>query len=57
MGAPMARDDLATGHLIRLFPEINVISLLIYFGAYRPACTGPPKLVTLLDRSHKKVAT
>lgn len=34
----MVRDDLASGHLIRLFPEIHFNSPLAYYVVYRPEC-------------------
>ena len=41
----MARDDLAAGRLVRLFPEINCASDLAYYVVYRPECASLPKLV------------
>jgi LysR family transcriptional regulator, glycine cleavage system transcriptional activator len=45
----MARDDLATGRLVRLFPEIEFASRLAYYVVYRPECGGLPKLVAFRD--------
>lgn len=45
----MARDDLASGRLVRLFPEISVASELAYYIVYRPECSGLPRLTTFRD--------
>lgn len=45
----MARDDLAAGRLVRLFPEIHVASSLAYYVIYRPECASLPKLVAFRD--------
>jgi LysR family transcriptional regulator, glycine cleavage system transcriptional activator len=45
----MARDDLAAGRLIRLFPHIDCTSELAYFVVYRPECASLPKLVAFRD--------
>lgn len=45
----MARDDLAAGRLVRLFPEIQVASSLAYYVIYRPECASMPKLVAFRD--------
>lgn len=34
----LARDDLAAGRLVRLFPQITVPSALAYYVVYRPEC-------------------
>lgn len=41
----MARDDIATGRLIRLFPEIALASPLAYYAVYRPECASLPRLM------------
>ena len=41
----MARDDLAAGRLVRLFPDIKFASTLAYYVVYRPECAALPKLV------------
>lgn len=41
----MARDDIAAGRLVRLFPEIEFVSTLAYYVVYRPECAHLPKLV------------
>jgi len=45
----MARDDLASGRLVRLFPEITVPSALAYYVIYRPECAALPKLAAFRD--------
>lgn len=45
----MARSDLATGHLVRLFPEITFPSPLAYYAVYRPECSSKPGLVAFRD--------
>lgn len=45
----MAHDDLATGRLVRLFPEISFASALAYYVVYRPECTGLPRLAAFRD--------
>ena len=45
----MAHDDLASGRLVRLFPEISVPSELAYYVIYRPECASLPKLTTFRD--------
>lgn len=45
----MARDDLASGRLVRLFPEISVASELAYYVVYRPECASLPRLATFRD--------
>lgn len=45
----MARDDLSSGRLVRLFPEIAFPSPLAYYVVYRPECSTKPKLVAFRD--------
>lgn len=45
----MARDDLATGRLVRLFPDIDCSSALAYYVVYRPECASLPRLVAFRD--------
>ncbi|GLU31581.1 transcriptional regulator GcvA [Trinickia caryophylli] len=45
----MANDDLATGRLVRLFPEIEFASPMAYYVVYRADCSGLPKLVAFRD--------
>ncbi|EMN5127515.1 transcriptional regulator GcvA [Paraburkholderia sp. LEh10] len=50
----MARDDLATGRLVRLFPEITYASPLAYYIVYRDECSGLAKLVAFRDWLRKE---
>ena len=45
----MARDDLSSGRLVRLFPEISFPSPLAYYVVYRQECSAKPKLVAFRD--------
>ncbi|MBN8232459.1 transcriptional regulator GcvA [Corallococcus macrosporus] len=45
----MARDDLAAGRLVRLFPEVEFASVLAYYVVYRPECATLPKVVAFRD--------
>lgn len=45
----MARDDLSSGRLVRLFPEISFPSPLAYYVVYRQECSSKPKLVAFRD--------
>jgi LysR family transcriptional regulator, glycine cleavage system transcriptional activator len=45
----LAHDDLAAGRLVRLFPEIEVVSALAYFVVYRPESAALPRLVAFRD--------
>jgi LysR family glycine cleavage system transcriptional activator len=45
----MAGDDLASGRLVRLFPEVACLSKLAYYIVYRPECNGLPRLVAFRD--------
>lgn len=45
----MARDDLAAGRLVRLFPEIEFTSALAYYVVYRAECASLPKLAAFCD--------
>ena len=45
----MARDDLAAGRLVRLFPEREVASGLAYYIVYRPESAQQPRLVAFRD--------
>jgi LysR family glycine cleavage system transcriptional activator len=47
--SPMARDDLAAGRLVRLFPDIEFASALAYYVVYRPECATLPRLVAFRD--------
>lgn len=45
----MARDDLAAGRVVRLFPDISFVGALAYYIVYRPENAGLPRLVTFRD--------
>jgi LysR family glycine cleavage system transcriptional activator len=45
----MAHDDVASGRLVRLFPEIAFASALAYYVVYRPECASLPRLVAFRD--------
>lgn len=45
----MARDDLAAGRLVRLFPNLTLTSELAYYVVYRPECCALPKLAAFRD--------
>lgn len=45
----MAHDDVSTGRLVRLFPEIDFASALAYYVVYRSECARLPKLVGFRD--------
>lgn len=51
----MARDDLSSGRLIRLYPSINVASSLAYFLVYRPECFSLPRLQAFRSWLNKEV--
>lgn len=45
----MARDDVAAGRLVRLFPEIQFTSPLAYYVVYRAECASLPRLVAFKE--------
>lgn len=45
----MAHDDLATGRLVRLFPEITLASPMAYYIVYRAECSSLLKLTAFRD--------
>ncbi|WP_109505134.1 transcriptional regulator GcvA [Pseudomonas aeruginosa] len=45
----MARDDLAAGRLVRLFPHISFESALAYYVVYRPECASLPSQKAFRD--------
>lgn len=45
----MARDDLAAGRVLRLFPEIRLVSGLAYYIVYRPESAGSPQMTAFRD--------
>lgn len=52
----MARDDLAAGRLIRLFPAISFVSSLAYYIVYRPECANLPRLTAFREWLLKEAA-
>jgi LysR family glycine cleavage system transcriptional activator len=50
----MARDDLLSGRLVRLFPEITFASPLAYYVVFRPDCATLPRLVAFRDWLHRE---
>lgn len=45
----MAREDLGSGRLVRLFPHTEYSSALAYFVVYRPDCASLRKLTAFRD--------
>lgn len=45
----MAHDDLTTGRLVRLFPDVTFASPLAYYVIYRAECSGLPRLMAFRD--------
>ena len=45
----MAHDDLKTGRLMRLYPEMKCTSVLAYYIVYRDECHTLPKLLAFRD--------
>ncbi len=45
----MAHDDLTTGRLVRLFPDVTFASPLAYYVIYRAECSGLPRLIAFRD--------
>jgi len=45
----MARDDVAAGRLVRLFPQVEFASALAYYVVYRPECASLPRLQAFRD--------
>ncbi|WP_454691674.1 transcriptional regulator GcvA [Achromobacter aloeverae] len=45
----MARDDLASGRLVRLFPGIGLALDVAYYVVYRPECAGLPRLAAFRE--------
>jgi len=40
----MVEDDLKSGRLVRLCPEVSLASPLAYYLVYRPGCDSLPKI-------------
>ncbi|RFU49256.1 transcriptional regulator GcvA [Paraburkholderia sp. DHOC27] len=53
----LARDDLASGRLIRLFPKITLPSELAYYIVYRKECADLPRLAAFRTWLHDEVAS
>lgn len=45
----MARDDIAAGRLIRIFPKVKVTSSLAYYVVYRTERSSLPRLIAFRD--------
>ncbi|SAK58815.1 LysR family transcriptional regulator [Caballeronia hypogeia] len=45
----MARDDIAAGRLVRLFPDLRMTSALAYYVVYRPECATLRRLAAFRD--------
>jgi LysR family glycine cleavage system transcriptional activator len=52
----MARDDLAAGRLVRLFPEITFASPLAYYIVYRADCSNLPRVAAFREWLLKEAA-
>ncbi len=52
----MARDDLASGRLVRLFPEVSFLSTLSYYVIFRPECAALPGLAAFRDWLQQEAA-
>lgn len=51
----MAQDDLASGRLVRLFPQISSAATLAYYIVYRPECAALPKVARFRQWLHETV--
>ena len=51
----MAKDDLAAGRLVRLFPDIYFESPLAYYVIYRPECAALPRVQAFKNWLFKEV--
>lgn len=45
----MAHDDLAAGRLVRLCPDVKLVSPLAYYVVHRPECASLPKVAAFRD--------
>ena len=52
----MARDDLTSGRLVKLFPEIALVSPLAYYVVYRAECSSLPRLRAFRDWLFEQVS-
>ncbi len=53
----LARDDLASGRMLRLFPDVTRPSALAYFVVYWKECASLPKLVAFCEWLLNEAAT
>lgn len=53
----MAGDDVATGRLVRIFPQIRFVSDLAYYVVYRPESANLPRLVAFREWLLAEAAT
>ena len=53
----MAREDVASGRLVRLFPQLSVAAALAYYIVYRPESASLPKVVSFRAWLHKEAQT
>lgn len=52
----LVHDDIVSGRLVRLFPELTVASSLAYYVVYRPECAGRPRLACFKEWLFEEVA-
>lgn len=52
----MAREDILSGRLVRLFPELEFSSPFSYYVVYRPECASLPRLMAFRTWLQKEVA-
>jgi LysR family glycine cleavage system transcriptional activator len=53
----MAREDLAAGRVVRLFPRVKFSSALAYYVVYRAECSSLPRLMAFRDWLISEAAT
>ncbi|WP_448122283.1 LysR substrate-binding domain-containing protein [Xanthomonas arboricola] len=51
----MAQDDVASGRLVRLFPELSAAATLAYYVVYRSESASLPKVVRFKQWLHEQV--
>ncbi|MDY0744668.1 transcriptional regulator GcvA [Paucibacter sp. R3-3] len=53
----MAQEDVQSGRLVRLFPEVSLVSPLAYYVVYRDDCAGLPRVAAfrewLAEEAHR----
>jgi LysR family glycine cleavage system transcriptional activator len=52
----MARDDILSGRLVRLFPDLEFLSPFSYYVVYRPECASLPRLTAFRTWLQNEVA-